>query len=563
MCSRAWPPVRGGGEDSATSPTGPRFRDTGPTSARGDRAESGLFGTGRESSAEQARAEEESTGRARWEWDVRRSDEDRDGVRSDEPDPRFDGSAGRRTELSGPLDLSGPPGPAHPLRFGASGLLGLAVEEIDRAKRLGFDLVTPSDVTYPTLLLEIPDPPPVLYIYGCLEPDDEVRVAFVGSRLSSRYGNHAAHELAAGLAEAGVTIVSGMARGIDAAAHEAALSRGTRTIAVLGSGLARLYPPEHHDLARKIAKSGAVISEYPLEWGPLPGFFPRRNRVISGLCCGVVVVEAAKRSGALVTARLTLEQNRELFSVPGPIFTNTSLGTNALLAEGVAHAALSPESILDQLPPPFRARLGLPVAGSGRPASSSTSEDGGAEASDGGPASSTSEARNPETNDPPLGSSRSRSRRARRAGAGEGAGELEAANRPVNPRDLPNPKIALTGSEDGQRRRRTPTAGPRNDQGSPRPSAKGTEPAGFGDRRGGGGAERGERPRAPAHGSDEERVLACLSIDEPIAIDDLAEECGLSAPRLLSALCVLEMSGLADRLPGSRVARIPPSGRRT
>src|SRR5207249_653954 len=155
------------------------------------------------------------------------------------------------------------------------------------------------DGTYPALLREIADPPPVLYVRGTLEPDDEVRVAVVGSRRATGYGLDAAHLLARDLGRCGVTIVSGLARGIDRRAHEGALDAGTRTIAVLGSGLGRLYPREHGKLARAVAARGAVVTEYPFDMPPLSSCFPRRNRVISGLSAGVVVVEAAMASGAL------------------------------------------------------------------------------------------------------------------------------------------------------------------------------------------------------------------------------------------------------------------------
>lgn len=246
-------------------------------------------------------------------------------------------------------------------RLGTEGLLRLAGLEVQRAETERVRIETLADPAYPSLLREIPDPPPVIYIRGTLEPADEVRLAIVGSRRATGYGLEVASLLASDLARRGATIVSGLARGIDGRAHLGALDAGGRTIAVLGSGLGRVYPREHRVLARRIVEQGgAVLSEYPFEMPPLSLCFPRRNRVISGLSAGIVVVEAAQASGALGTARLALEQGREVYAVPGPVTHATSVGTNGLLRAGAAHLACVAQDVLDELPAVYRVRLGLP-----------------------------------------------------------------------------------------------------------------------------------------------------------------------------------------------------------
>lgn len=225
----------------------------------------------------------------------------------------------------------------------------IAVErEVELARQLGCRLLFESDPGYPALLAELADPPGILYLQGELTEADKYCVAVVGSRHGTRYGIAQAERLAASLARAGLTVVSGLARGIDAAAHRAALEAGGRTIAVLGSGLARIYPPEHRGLAGEIAKQGCVISEMPLRFAPLAGAFPQRNRIISGLSMGVLVVEAALRSGALSTARHATEQNREVFAIPGPIDNAMSQGCHRLLKDG-AKLVENVEDILEEL----------------------------------------------------------------------------------------------------------------------------------------------------------------------------------------------------------------------
>lgn len=187
---------------------------------------------------------------------------------------------------------------------------------------------------YPPRLTEIPDPPLVLYSRGDFASRDDLAIAIVGSRRCTLYGQQQAERLAGALARAGFTIVSGLARGIDGAAHRGALLAGGRTIAVLATAVNDIYPPEHEKLAEEVACHGAVVSEAPLGRKPRPEFFPQRNRIISGLSLGVIVVEADRRSGALSTARHAMEQNREIFAVPGRIDNPTSDGCHDLIRDG-------------------------------------------------------------------------------------------------------------------------------------------------------------------------------------------------------------------------------------
>ncbi len=213
------------------------------------------------------------------------------------------------------------------------GLPPYAVAEIDAAQRRGYRIVTLNDGDYPPLLREIPDPPPFLYVSGNLA-NAERCIAVVGSRNATAYGITAARQLCAELAQLKLTVVSGMALGIDTAAHEGALSVRGRTVAVLGSGLNQIYPAENRNLAERIAASGAVISEFALDSGPDAHHFPIRNRIISGMCGGTVVVEATRHSGSLITARLAAEQNREVFAVPGSVQSFKSMGTHTLIKQG-------------------------------------------------------------------------------------------------------------------------------------------------------------------------------------------------------------------------------------
>lgn len=206
--------------------------------------------------------------------------------------------------------------------------------EIQRAADLGVDLRFLGEPDFPAPLAEIPDPPTLLYVKGTILPADDRAIALVGSRHCTAYGKKQAQRLGADLARAGWTVVSGLARGIDGCAHRGALEGGGRTLAVLAGGLARIYPPEHADLAAEVAQRGALISETCLPMEPMPGMFPARNRILSGLCRAVVVVEAAEKSGALITARHALEQGREVFALPGPVDSPASGGTLHLLREG-------------------------------------------------------------------------------------------------------------------------------------------------------------------------------------------------------------------------------------
>ena len=217
-----------------------------------------------------------------------------------------------------------------------------------KLERLGVIVMTLADPTYPEHLREIADPPPVLYLKGGLLAADRWAVAVVGTRRMTAYGRQVTERLVGELARSGVTIVSGLARGVDALAHRAALEAGGRTLAVLGSGLDRVYPTEHAGLAREIVERGAVISEFPLGTPPDALNFPRRNRIISGLSMGTLVVEAGETSGALITADFALEQGRDVFAVPGSILSPASAGPNRLIQEG-AKLVASAQDILEEL----------------------------------------------------------------------------------------------------------------------------------------------------------------------------------------------------------------------
>ena len=203
-----------------------------------------------------------------------------------------------------------------------------------------------SDRAYPANLKKISYAPEVLYYKGSLSPSDKLAVAVVGARFATTYGRQVTQKLVFDLVRAGLTIVSGLARGIDSVAHKAAIDSGGRTIAVLGTGVDLVYPPENKGLADAIIKNGALVSEFPLGFAPKASNFPARNRIISCLALGVVVTEAALDSGSMITAGCAAEQGREVFAVPGPINSKMSAGTNNLLKEGV-HPATSAEDILD------------------------------------------------------------------------------------------------------------------------------------------------------------------------------------------------------------------------
>ncbi|MBI2061376.1 MAG: DNA-protecting protein DprA [Nitrospirae bacterium] len=230
--------------------------------------------------------------------------------------------------------------------------------EVEQAARFGVDLLPLGSSVYPSLLSEIPDPPLCLYVKGKLEAEENDAVAIVGSRGASRDGVRAAGHLAGELVHRGVTVVSGMARGIDAAAHRSAMEAGGRTLAVLGCGMDVVYPAENVRLYKSIPERGAILSEYAFGTKPDAGNFPLRNRIISGLVRGVVVVEAAEKSGSLITAQRALDQGREVFAVPGSIYSRGSKGTNALIQQG-AKLVSGVDDILEEL---FPDRKGAPGA---------------------------------------------------------------------------------------------------------------------------------------------------------------------------------------------------------
>jgi len=207
-------------------------------------------------------------------------------------------------------------------------------EEMEKLERYGVSVFTVHDEGYPARLKEIYDYPPVLYVKGKILPEDEWCLSVVGTRRTTVYGRQVTEEIVTDLARNSITIVSGLARGIDSIAHKSALEAGGRTISVFACGLDTVYPPENADLARRICENGAVVSEYPLGTKPRPDNFPRRNRIMSGLSLGVLVVEAGESSGAIITANMALEQDREVFAIPGSILSPVSRGTNHLIQEG-------------------------------------------------------------------------------------------------------------------------------------------------------------------------------------------------------------------------------------
>lgn len=239
--------------------------------------------------------------------------------------------------------------------------------EMEKVEQAGISILTLADDGYPRLLREIGSPPLVLYVRGELTHQDEHALAVVGTRRATSYGREAVRRLTAGIAAAGITIVSGLARGIDAIAHQTALESGGRTIAVLGSGADVIYPPEHRKLAEQVAAQGAIVSEFPLGTQPDRTNFPIRNRLISGLSLGTLVIEAGIKSGALITTRFAADQGRTVFAVPGPILSGNMEGNHQLLRDGATLAARA-EDVLEELDLPARretlaARQLLPSSG--------------------------------------------------------------------------------------------------------------------------------------------------------------------------------------------------------
>lgn len=225
--------------------------------------------------------------------------------------------------------------------------------ELELIKAHGVTLLNFQDLDYPENLLRIPDPPPLLYVKGSLTAGDRLAIAVVGSRMASPYGRSVTFRLAKDLTRQGVTVVSGMARGIDSFAHQGAIAAKGRTIAVLGCGVDVIYPSSNRMLYKEICSTGAVVSELPMSSKPEAGHFPRRNRIISGLSLGVTVVEANSRSGSLITARQALDQNREVFAVPGSINSPRSKGSHDLIRQG-AKLVETASDILEEIAPSLR-----------------------------------------------------------------------------------------------------------------------------------------------------------------------------------------------------------------
>lgn len=219
--------------------------------------------------------------------------------------------------------------------------------EGDLLKKYGIRIVKISDKEYPANLKEIHNPPQILYVRGNLKPEDDISVAIVGARRCSEYGKRVTRKLASGIAEAKVTIISGLALGLDTIAHEEAVKKGSRTIAVLANGLDTVYPQANWELAEKISQNGALISEYPPGTEPLKQNFPARNRIISGLAKSVLITEATDKSGTLHTLNFALEQNRDVYAVPGPIDSPLSLLPNNLIKEGARPVTEASDILID------------------------------------------------------------------------------------------------------------------------------------------------------------------------------------------------------------------------
>ncbi len=221
--------------------------------------------------------------------------------------------------------------------------------EIEKLERYNIKAFNYHDNGYPSRLKEIHDFPPVIYIRGNILDEDEYCLAVVGTRNPSAYGRQLTEEIVSELARNKITIVSGLAKGIDTIAHRSALNAGGRTVAVMGGGLDSVYPAENANLARNIIKNGAMASEYAPGTKPRPENFPRRNRIMSGLCLGVLVIEAGETSGSLITAHLAFEQDREVFAIPGSVLSPASIGTNKLIMEGTARLVRNAGDILQEL----------------------------------------------------------------------------------------------------------------------------------------------------------------------------------------------------------------------
>lgn len=249
------------------------------------------------------------------------------------------------------------------------------IAEIAEAKSRGIKIITQLDPHYPKTLLNMYDPPLVLYVWGEITERDEHALAMVGSRRTTHYGQSIAKQLSSDLARAGFTIISGLARGIDTHSHLGALQAGGRTIAVIGSGLAQLYPPENFDLARRIADgNGAVISEFPLNQAPDKKTFPMRNRIVAGWSSGILLVECPKWSGSMITANLGMEMGKTIYAVPGPIDRTSSAGCNHLIREGATLVTCADDILEDFSVLPLKPNLEIPASAPPRPPLDETEE---------------------------------------------------------------------------------------------------------------------------------------------------------------------------------------------
>lgn len=248
-------------------------------------------------------------------------------------------------------------------------------EQRARAERVGARVLLREDAAYPAQLRAVPAAPPFLVVRGELRDEDALAVAIVGARRATPYGLQVAEQLAGDLAARGVTVISGFARGVDTAAHRGALAVGGRTVAVLGSGADVIYPPENRALVARVIEHGALVSQFPMGTPPLPEHFPLRNRTIAGLALGVVVVEAAERSGALITASLAGDLGREVFAVPGRITSAASAGTNGLIQDG-AKLVRCWQDVVSELPEPWRRAVREAPAGEAASAPDAASAEG-------------------------------------------------------------------------------------------------------------------------------------------------------------------------------------------
>ncbi len=372
---------------------------------------------------------------------------------------------------------------------------GLDNPEIDREMALcrehGVTMLLQSDDDFPDVLRELPDCPAMLFVKGRIEPIDRLAVAVVGSRRSTAYGRRMAEKLSASLARSGMTVVSGLARGIDEAAHRGALAGGGRTLAVLANGLSKIYPPEMESLAAEIVKHGALISEMPMGHPPLAELFIRRNRIISGLSLGVIVVEAALRSGSLSTARHAMEQNRDIFAVPGPADSLTSQGCHRLIRDG-AKLVETVDDVIEELRTAVRNVIG-------------------------------------------------EVREAQQQRLFDDVPDEEEIESKAS--DLPE------AAPEAEADRQADSQPGRNERASKAPAKKTRTDDSKNDRTG-----KDTNPAALRLGP-EERILYDLIGDEPIGADQLIASSGLPSGRVLALVSLMEMRRLVKRTPGPAFSR--------